>query len=143
MSIFTNIMETLGVHRTHVGTPDIRPLPPKPVPTNGGSAHAAPAAPAPAPTPAAKPMSEVDVVAELEKRAEANPQQLYWRSSIVDLLKLLDVDSSLESRRELATELGAPSKVMGDSAHMNLWLHKEVLKRVAANGGNVPANLLD
>ena len=86
---------------------------------------------------------EVDVVAQLEKRAAANSQKLNWRTSIVDLLKLLDIDSSLGERKALAKELGAPESVMGESAEMNIWLHKEVLKRIAANGGNVPANLLD
>jgi hypothetical protein len=88
-------------------------------------------------------MPMVDVVSQLEKRAAANPQKLNWKTSIVDLLKLLDIDSSLESRKELAKELGAPAEVMGDSAKMNTWLHQMVLGRIAANGGNVPANLLD
>lgn len=110
----------------------------------------APAAPAAAPAPAAaaapaapKPIAVVDVVAQLEKRAAANPQKLNWRTSIVDLLKLLDIDSSLAARKELATELGCPANLMGDSAQMNMWLHKTVLARIAANGGNVPADLLD
>jgi hypothetical protein len=85
----------------------------------------------------------VDVVAQLEKRAAANPQKLNWRTSIVDLLKLLDIDSSLQARKELAAELGAPQQVMGDSAQMNTWLHRTVLGRIAANGGNVPKELLD
>jgi hypothetical protein len=87
--------------------------------------------------------SMVDVVAELEQRAAANPQKLNWRTSIVDLLKLLDMDSSLEARKELAVELDCPQALMADSAQMNMWLHKAVLKRIAANGGNVPADLLD
>lgn len=61
----------------------------------------------------------------------------------MDLLKLLDIDSTLQARKELATELGAPAQVMNDSAQMNMWLHKAVLQRVAANGGNVPRELLD
>ena len=88
-------------------------------------------------------MSEVDVEARLEKLAADNPQKLNWRTSIVDLMKLLGMDSSLSERKELAKELGAPAELMEDSASMNLWLHKEVLRRVAANGGKVPANLLD
>jgi hypothetical protein len=140
MSIFGAILEKLGVGRPHVGTPDIRPLPPKHAPSDGATAPG-PTATATKPAPAA--ISEVDVVAQLERRAAANPQKLNWRTSIVDLLKLLDIDSSLDERKALAKELGAPAEVMGDSAHMNVWLHKEVLKRVAVNGGNVPANLLD
>ena len=85
----------------------------------------------------------VDVVAQLEQRAAANPQKLNWRTSIVDLLKLLDIDSSLTARKELATELNCPADLMGDSAKMNIWLHKAVLARIAANGGNVPQELLD
>ncbi len=115
-----------------------------------GSAKAAdaPAAPASAPAEVAaapsgpKPIAVVDVVAQLEQRAAANPQKLNWRTSIVDLLKLLDLDSSLASRKELATELGCPTELMGDSAQMNMWLHKNVLAHLAANGGNVPAELL-
>lgn len=95
--------------------------------------------------PAAKPaaMSEVDVVSKLEGLAKANPAKLNWKVSIVDLLKLLDLDSSFEARKELATELGCPADMMGDSAKMNTWLHKEVLRQIAANGGNIPKELLD
>ena len=92
---------------------------------------------------APKPVAVVDVVAQLEKRAAANPQKLNWRTSIVDLLKLLDIDSSLSARKELATELDCPADLMQDSAKMNMWLHKTVLARIAANGGNVPKDLLD
>jgi hypothetical protein len=98
-------------------------------------------------TAAAKPsvakMDMVDVVAKLEGLAKANPQKLDWKTSIVDLLKLLGIDSSLTSRKELAKELGCPTDLMGDSAKMNTWLHKTVLAKIAENGGNVPANLLD
>lgn len=89
------------------------------------------------------PIEVVDVVANLEKMAAANPSQLNWKVSIVDLLKLLDLDSSFEARKELATELECPADLMGDSAKMNTWLHKEVLKRIAQNGGNIPQELLD
>ncbi len=92
---------------------------------------------------AGKPITQVDVVAQLEQRAAANSQKLNWRTSIVDLLKLLDLDSSLQARKELATELGCPANLMEDSAQMNMWLHKTVMQQLAANGGNVPANLLD
>jgi uncharacterized protein DUF3597 len=104
-----------------------------------------PASPTAAPTaaPAPAPIPMVDVVAQLEKRAAANPQKLNWRTSIVDLLKLLDIDSSFAARKELATELACPPELMSDSAKMNTWLHKSVLARIAANGGNVPRELLD
>ncbi len=104
---------------------------------------AAPAGTAPVAPPPPKPVAIVDVVAQLEQRAAANPQKLNWRTSIVDLLKLLDIDSSLAARKELAAELGCPADLMGDSAKMNMWLHKNVLARIAANGGNVPRELLD
>jgi Domain of unknown function (DUF3597) len=87
-------------------------------------------------------ISAVDVVAKLEALAKANPEKLNWKVSIVDLLKLLGLDSSLASRKELATELGCPAEKMGDSAQMNMWLHKTVLQKLAANGGNIPAELL-
>lgn len=86
-------------------------------------------------------VSEVDVVKQLEEKAKGSG--LNWKVSIVDLLKLLDIDSSREARNELAKELGAPSEVMSDSARMNTWLHKEVLKKIAENGGNIPQSLLD
>ena len=84
----------------------------------------------------------VDVVAKLEALAKANPEKLNWKVSIVDLLKLLGLDSSLAVRKELAAELGCPADNMGDSARMNMWLHKTVLQKLAENGGNIPAELL-
>lgn len=128
-------MKKLGI-----GKADATPAPTAP---SGGKA-AAPTTPAkPAAPPPPRPVEVVDVVAQLEQRAKANPQKLNWRTSIVDLLKLLDIDSSLAARKELATELGCPADLMGDSAKMNIWLHKTVLARIAANGGNVPKELLD
>jgi hypothetical protein len=85
----------------------------------------------------------VDVVAQLERRAIANPQKLNWRVSIIDLLKLLDIDSSLDARKALARELAAPQSELDDSSSLNQWLHQEVLERIAAQGGNVPESLLD
>jgi hypothetical protein len=109
----------------------------------GATATLAPAPVSPTAAPAPAPIPMVDVVAQLEKRAAANPQKLNWRTSIVDLLKLLDIDSSFAARKELATELACPPELMSDSAKMNTWLHKTVLARIAANGGNVPRELLD
>ena len=74
---------------------------------------------------------------------QGNPQKLNWRTSIVDLMKLLGMESSLTERKELATELGCPAEYMHDSAKMNVWLHKQVLRQIAENGGNVPKELLD
>lgn len=90
---------------------------------------------------APKAISAVDVVAQLEARAKG--KDLNWKVSIVDLLKLLDIDSSREAREELAKELNCPADQMSDSARMNVWLHKEVLRQIAANGGNIPKDLLD
>ncbi|MDP2880215.1 MAG: DUF3597 domain-containing protein [Azonexus sp.] len=105
-------------------------------------AEAAPAA-VEAPVAAASvAISAVDVVAKLEALAKANPEKLNWKVSIVDLLKLLGLDSSLGVRKELAAELGCPADKMGDSAQMNMWLHKTVLQKLAENGGNIPAELL-
>ena len=79
----------------------------------------------------------------MDQCATRNPQPLNWKTSIVDLLKLLDIDSSYAARKELATELGCPAQLMDDSAQMNVWLHKTVLRKLAENGGKVPAELLD
>ena len=109
-------------------------------------AAAAPAAPAASSAPAvAAPVaiSEVDVVAKLTTLAASHAEKLNWKTSIVDLLKLLGLDSSLAVRKELAAELGCPAEKMGDSAQMNMWLHKTVLQKLAANGGNIPADLLN
>ena len=84
----------------------------------------------------------VDVVALLTEKAANNPEKLNWKTSIVDLLKLLGLDSSLAARKELAKELYCPDDKMADSAQMNMWLHKNVLGHIAANGGNIPAELL-
>ncbi len=107
-------------------------------------AATAAAAPAAAVTPAAAPaaLSEVDVEAVLNDLAQKNAQQLNWRTSIVDLLKLLDLDSSLAARKELAGELQFSGDT-NDSASMNIWLHKQVMNKLAANGGKVPADLKD
>ena len=100
------------------------------------------AAPRPATAPPAAPMELVDVEAILNKMAQSAGQPLNWRSSIVDLLKLLNLDSSLQSRKELAQELDYKGDT-GDSASMNIWLHRQVMNRLAANGGKVPADLRD
>jgi hypothetical protein len=105
-------------------------------------ASAAPAAVEQAAPAAPVAISAVDVVAKLEALAGAHAEKLNWKTSIVDLLKLLGLDSSLAVRKELAAELGCPAEKMGDSAQMNMWLHKTVLQKLAANGGNIPAELL-
>lgn len=88
-------------------------------------------------------ISQVDVVSKLEGLAAAHAEKLNWKVSIVDLLKLLGLDSSLAARKALATELGCPADAMADSATMNIWLHKTVLQKLAQNGGNIPQDLLN
>jgi hypothetical protein len=88
-----------------------------------------------------KAISTVDVMNMMEEKAKGTG--LNWKQSISDLLFLLEIDNSYEARVELAKELNAPQEVMGDSARMNTWLHKEVLKKIADNGGNIPQSLLD
>jgi hypothetical protein len=123
------------------------------------AARTSPAAPAqPAARPAATPQPtanpgipaspatakwerEVDVEAVLEARAKETTQKLNWRSSIVDLMKLLDIESSLENRRELARELGYTGST-DDTAAMNVWLHKRVMEELRKNGGKVPQSLV-
>ena len=85
---------------------------------------------------------QVDVAAVLNGLAAKNSEKLDWQHSIVDLMKLVGMESSLAERKELAKELGY-SGDQGDSAKMNVWLHKQVLKKLAENGGKVPADLLD
>jgi len=111
----------------------------------------APQAPAPAPTPAAPvaapaaapvPPVRVDVAVVLTGLAAKSGQTLDWRKSIVDLLKLLDIDSSLANRKALAAELGYAGDT-NDSATMNIWLHKAVMRKLAETGGTVPADLRD
>ncbi len=132
MSLFSTILSKLGI-----GSANAAPAP-APQRTPGAAAS-----PAPSSSPAGPPAAPVDIAALLEQRAAANPQKLNWRTSIVDLLKLLDMDSSLTARKALATELNCPADLMGDSAKMNMWLHKTVLAKIAENGGNVPGSLLD
>ncbi|HMM36718.1 MAG TPA: DUF3597 domain-containing protein [Thermoanaerobaculia bacterium] len=135
MGLFGSILAKLGF-----GKPEPAPAPaPAPLPVPPVAAPA----PVPVEPPAPAPIAVVDVVAQLEQRAAANPQKLNWKTSIVDLLKLLELDSSFAARKELAVELGCPADFMGDSAKMNVWLHKTVLAKIAENGGNVPKDLLD
>lgn len=137
MGFFSNILEKLGMKEA-AAAPVITPPP----------AAAVAAAPAPAPVAAApaapvvNSISMVDVVTLLTEKAASHPEKLNWKTSIVDLLKLLGLDSSLAARKELAKELYCPDELMGDSAKMNMWLHKNVLGHIAANGGNIPEELL-
>jgi len=126
----------------------------------GTKAEAAPAAPGAAPSspsstasaspasgsapasasPAAAPGQTVDVAAVLDKAVAAQKEKLEWRTSIVDLMKALNLDSSLSARKELAKELHYDGDT-SDSAKMNIWLHKQVIQKLAENGGKVPDDL--
>ena len=161
MSIFGNILEKLGLRKSKDSRPptteQMRPspsAPPRSAAPQGSSAtrrssveeeNSAPrSAPSGGATTSSKPpVAMVDVTAHLEQLAAKNSERLNWRTSIVDLLKLLDIDSSAAARRELAEELGAPSGLQHGSAEMNMWLHRTVLRKIADNGGNVPKELLD
>ena len=129
-----------------------------PLGTPVSAGAAATPAPAPKADPAAQPTptpaqsaptasgttaaSSVDVAAILDQAVAQNGQDLKWRTSIVDLMKALGIDSSLTARKEMAAELHYTGDT-NDSATMNIWLHKQVLQKLAANGGKVPADLLD
>ena len=121
MSIFGTIMSAIFGH-AKAATPGAAP----------GSAAGG------ATPPASAPMSNVDVEAVLTKLASENKEKLDWRRSIVDLMKLLNLDSGLGARKELAKELGYTGD-MNDSASMNIWLHKQVMTKLAENGGKIPA----
>lgn len=123
-----------------------------PAPTTPAAAQSTSPATPSVPTPQAPPMAStstagaapqsVDVDAVLTEMAAKNGQNLNWRQSIVDLMKLLGLDSSLQARKELAQELNYTGDT-NDSASMNIWLHKQVMKKLAENGGKVPAELRD
>ena len=133
MGIFSSIKDAIFGKKAVAAEP-AAPVAPSPI---GSALDAATSAMAAA---AAAPPAEVDVDAILT--AEAAGKDLNWRTSIVDLMKLLGIDSSLANRKELATELGYTGELDG-SAEMNIWLHKAVMRELAANGGKVPADLTD
>ncbi|SAL85634.1 hypothetical protein AWB74_07376 [Caballeronia arvi] len=141
MSIFSNIMNKIFGHHdaAAAGAPAGQPAAP------AGGAAAAPAAPATStaastPAPGAAPTQPVDVEAVLTQMQAGHGEQLNWRTSIVDLMKLLGLDSSLSARKELASELHYSGNTE-DSAAMNIWLHKQVMQKLAENGGKVPDDL--
>ena len=105
----------------------------------GATAESLPRTSSPASVPLAG-SEQVDVEAVLTRAAAEKKQKLNWKTSIVDLMKLLDLDSSLDARKELATELGYAGD-KNNSAAMNVWLHKQVMVKLAQNGGKVPEEL--
>jgi hypothetical protein len=142
MSFFKDILSKLGI-----GHDDTQPTTTttSATPTSAGTAPVSVDGGVPPMTGTTTPRTDsaVDVGAKLDGLAQAHTaEKLNWRTSVVDLLKLLGVDSSLEHRKELANELSCPADKLNDSAQMNIWLHKAILQKVAANGGTVPADLL-
>ena len=130
MSILGSILG--GIFKKKEAAPAASAPAPTAAPAAPQAAPAAPAAVAPAP--------EVDVEAILEQLAANNPQKLNWRTSIVDLMKLVGLESSLAERKELADELGYTGD-KSDSASMNIWLHKQVIQKIKDNGGRLPTDL--
>jgi len=130
MSIFGKIMGAI------FGSHPASAAPAGSAPSGSAPAGAAPAGSAPA----AAPMATVDVAAIVDKLVAAQKEKLEWRTSIVDLMKALDIDSSLAARKDLAKELGYTGD-MNDSASMNVWLHKQVMSKLAANGGKLPPEI--
>jgi len=123
MSIFGKIMS--AIFGTKAGA----------APASGGTASSARTSSAPA-----APSQSVDVAPILDKAVAAKGEKLEWRTSIVDLMKALDIDSSFAARKELAKELGYTGD-SNDSASMNIWLHKQVMTKLAANGGKLPPDI--
>ena len=132
MSIFGKIMSAIFGHAAGA------------TPPSGGTASAGAAAgggtSTASSTASAAPAQSVDVAPILDKAVAAHKEKLEWRTSIVDLMKALDIDSSLASRKELAKELGYTGDT-NDSASMNVWLHKQVMAKLAANGGKLPPEI--
>jgi hypothetical protein len=131
MSIFGDIVNKLF----HKAKPDAAPPAAEPTPAPAAAQAAAPDVPA-----APAPLADVDVAAVMDQLVTESGQTLHWRTSIVDTMKALGVDSSLEHRKQLAQELKY-SGDMNDSASMNIWLQRQVMAALAANGGKLPADL--
>jgi hypothetical protein len=131
MSIFGKIMSAIFGTKADAATPGTTTAAGG-TPPAGGSAGSSGSSAAPA--------ASVDVAPILDKAVAAKKEKLEWRTSIVDLMKALDIDSSLTARKELAKELNYTGDT-NDSATMNIWLHKQVLTKLAANGGKLPADI--
>ena len=135
MSIFDRIKTAIfGRHKNLPPNPQAKPA--APTAPSATTASARPAATT------AAPQEPVDIEVVMQTFEKDSAQKLNWRTSIVDLLKLLDIDSSLDNRKELARELGYTGST-SDSATMNIWLHKQVLRKLQENGGKVPPSLVD
>ncbi|APW38662.1 hypothetical protein RD110_16845 [Rhodoferax koreense] len=140
MSILSSIFSKI-FPSSHAGTPSPTAAPtPIPAPTSTPAVATAPASPPVAAAAQQAPMAEVDVTALLDGLNAKSGQKLNWKTSIVDLMKLLGLDSSLDARKQLAQELHYGGDT-NDSAAMNTWLHRQVMTKVAANGGKMPDEL--
>jgi 3-oxoacyl-ACP reductase-like protein len=138
MSVFSRIKDAIFGSKAKASTP----APPSASPAPANRTQTTPAAPPPKPAGPAVATQAVDVEAVLMGLEKNQSQKLNWRTSIVDLMKLVGIDSSLENRKELARELGYTGDT-ADSAAMNVWLHKRVMRELAEHGGKVPSSLLD
>ena len=136
MSVFGSIVSAIFGSKHAATTPAGSPPPS----SSASPASPRPAAAAPAGAPSAQPVSKADVEAILAKLADEQDEDLDWKTSIVDLMKLLKLDSSLGARKQLAKELGYTGALDG-SAAMNVWLQKQVMTKLAESGGKVPDSL--
>jgi hypothetical protein len=151
MSIFGKIMGAIFGHEASATPAGSGSTPTGSAPAGSTPASSTPAGSAPAgggapsgtassAAPASAPAKTVDVAPILDKAVAAHKEKLEWRTSIVDMMKALDIDSSLAARKELAKELGYTGDT-NDSASMNVWLHKQVMAKLAANGGKLPPEI--
>jgi len=134
MGLFNNLMSKIFGHAA--GPAPVAPS------TSGSQPVAAGVATATAPASTTAAVQVVDVAVILDEMAAKNPEKLDWKRSIVDLMKLVGMESSLSARKQLATELHYTGD-QNDSASMNIWLHREVLRKLSENGGKVPPELLN
>ena len=137
MSIFGKIMGAIFGHEASATPAGGGAAPAGSAPTGGGAASGTTSS---STAPSGAPAKTVDVAPILDKAVAAHKEKLEWRTSIVDLMKALDIDSSLAARKELAKELGYSGDT-NDSASMNVWLHKQVMAKLAANGGKLPPEI--
>jgi 3-oxoacyl-ACP reductase-like protein len=141
MGLLSNLISKIFSHSGATAAISGASAAPAAAPSTASAQPAAPPAAAPPPAAPAVPAKAVDVAAILDGLAAKNPEKLDWKKSIVDLMKLVGMDSSFKARKQLAQELnytGDPN----DSASMNIWLHKQVLIKLSENGGKVPEDLL-
>lgn len=139
MSIFGKIMSAIFGGSANATAPAGAPSAGT-APTSGGAAAPSSGAAPASSSSAGAPAASVDVAPILDAAVKSKGEKLEWRTSIVDLMKALDIDSSLSARKELAQELGFTGD-SNDSASMNIWLHKQVMSKLAANGGKLPPDI--